>query len=75
MYDVRRVRGIERIGNLDGEVEQHVDAERLPSDSVPERLTFEQLHGDELPAVLLADVVNRADVRDGSAPRLPAPRA
>jgi hypothetical protein len=49
------------------------DAQRPALQPLAERLALEQLHGDEQLAVLLADVVELADVRvvdAGSRPRL-----
>src|SRR5215471_12708298 len=45
MDDAFRVRGFERVRNLDGQIEQRIRFERLAFDPLPERLPFEQLHG------------------------------
>ena len=63
MDDARRVRGIERVGDLLAEIEQIVDRQRTARDARLQRLAFQQLHHHELLAVVLADVVQRADVR------------
>ena len=57
------MRGVERVGDLDAEIEDLVDRQRLAGDVLIERLPVEQLHRDELPALELADVVDRADRR------------
>ncbi len=63
MDDARSVRGVERVGNLDPKLDQLFERHRPVADPVFQRLAFEKLHRDEpLPAVL-ADLVNRADVR------------
>jgi hypothetical protein len=49
MDDVAAVGGVERIGDLDGEVERLVGGKRLAFDAVPQRLAFEPLHDDEWP--------------------------
>ncbi len=56
------VRRIQRVGDLDRHVEQRLNLERLPLDQVPEGLPFQQLHGNEWLAFVLADLVDRADV-------------
>ena len=61
--DAFGVRGVERVGDFDGEREQVFDVQRAAGDAVLERLAVEKFHGDEGLAVLLADVVNGADVR------------
>src|SRR5215472_6260654 len=53
---------IQSVRNLNREVEQCVDLKRLAFDQVPERLSFEQLHGDERLALMFANFVNRADI-------------
>ena len=57
------VRSVQRIGNLDAQIEHRLDLQRLAIDLVPERLPFEQLHGDEGSPIGLVDFVDRADVR------------
>ncbi len=53
---------VQRIGNLDGETDQHIGLYRNPSDAMLQRQAVEKLHGDECLAVLLADVIKSADV-------------
>ena len=62
VHDAFGVRGIECVGDLDGEGKQSVQLERSCADQVFERLAVEKLHGDEGLAVLFADVVNGANV-------------
>jgi len=54
---------IQRVGNLDAQFQHLIHFQSLALDAVLERLTFEQLHSDERLPVLLANVVNRTDVR------------
>ena len=61
--DAVAVRGVERVGDLDTEIEQVVERQRTAREPLLQRLAFEQLHHHELLAVVLADVVQRADVR------------
>ncbi len=53
----------ERIGNLNRQFQHFVERKRLARNAVLHRFTVEKLHSNELLAVLLADVVNGADVR------------
>ena len=63
MQDAFGVRGVERVGDLRGDVEQVPQIERPPDSCAIERLALEQLHREvELPVVLV-EVVDRADVR------------
>ncbi len=61
--DSFRVCGIERVGDLDAQIEHRFDLQRLASDPVPERLPLQQFHGDEGSPIGLVDLVDRADVR------------
>jgi hypothetical protein len=68
MNDAFCMRGVERVGNLDSEVEHLVERERLLSDAMFQRLAFEQLHGDErhrFAATIIhyVDFIYGADVR------------
>ena len=62
MNDVFAVRGIERVGDFDGEAEQDIHFQRAAGDAMLESQAVEVLHGDEGLAVLFADVVDGADV-------------
>jgi hypothetical protein len=57
------VRGIERVGNFDREVEDAGGLHGPAPDQGSEVLAFETLHGNEGFAMFLADVINRADIR------------
>ena len=61
--DAAAMRGVERIGNLHGEVENQADRDRSGFDQLPDRASFEPLHRNERLTLLLAELVNRADVR------------
>ena len=56
------VRGLERVGDLDRERQQQIGLERAPGDAMLQRRPVEELHDEERAAVLLADVVDGADV-------------
>ena len=69
------VRGIEGVGNLDGDGKKLVPFQRTPLDHVLEGHAIEKLHHHEGAAIFFADVVDRTDVgmverRSGA--RLPA---
>ena len=62
--DVGVVRGIERIRDFDAECQHRVQRQTAMIDeSVLQRGAFETLHDDKGAAILLADIVNGADVR------------
>ncbi len=63
VHDSLRVRGIERIGNFDGEIEQAIELHGFAGDDMLERSAIEKFHGDEGFAVFFADVVDGADAR------------
>ena len=56
------MRGIEAVGDLDCQIEDFIRAERLSLNPVLERVAFEELHRNEVPAFMLVDVVDGADV-------------
>ena len=62
MNDAFGMGGIERIGNLDGEPQQRVQFHRTPRDQILQGHALEILHGDKRLAILLANVVDGADV-------------
>src|SRR4051812_24266199 len=62
MDDAAAVGGVEGIGDLDAVLRQGRVLDRLPADLLVERLAFEQFHGDELLAVVVADFIDGADV-------------
>jgi hypothetical protein len=57
------VRGVEGVGNLDPDVHDLVDVEARGAHVMLERLALEPLHHDVMLALVLADVVDGADVR------------
>jgi hypothetical protein len=74
MRNALRVRGFECFGDLDSESEQVVGTRRPLGDALLERHAVEVLHDNAGAAVLLADVVDGADVRvvqGGRGTRLP----
>ena len=71
--DAAAVRGVERLGDLDREVEHPRGRQRSFFDQLLDGPPFEQLHHDERLPVVLAELVDRADVRvlqGGGEPRL-----
>ena len=62
MDDVRAVRRVQGISNLDSDTQYLVGSQRPVSDPVGQRLAFEQLHDDVGLIFVLSDVVDRADV-------------
>ena len=63
MEDALAMRRIERIAELNRDVDHHVQRQRLALDAVLERSPLEQLHHDEVPTFALVDAVYRTDVR------------
>ena len=58
---------------LDGERQKAVQLERMSADRVFQGVALEELHREIVPAVVLADIVERADVgmiQGGSSPGL-----
>src|SRR6266852_1750588 len=62
MDDAFGMRGVQRVGNLDCKFEYLVQGERLAGDYMLERAAVHEFHGDELLAVLLANIVDGANV-------------
>ena len=60
--DAFGVRGVQGVGDFDGEANGLFDFHGTPGDKIFQSDAVEKFHGDEGFAVLLADVVNRADV-------------
>ena len=71
MYDAFAVRGIERVGDLDPEVENFVDRQWPLRHELKQCLALQKLHREERMSLYLADVMQRADIgmiqRRGSA--------
>ncbi len=63
MNDAMRVRGVQRVGNLDSEPEQKVNFQRTPRNAVHQGHAVQKFHGDEGFAVQLTNVVNRTNIR------------
>jgi len=63
MDDALNVCGIERIRDLDTEIQELLQRERLAVNVMAQGIAVDELHGDERLAVLLANVINSADVR------------
>ena len=75
VHDAMGVSGVERVGDLDTEVEQLGQGQRTLRDALPERHTIQKLHRDEAPALRLTDFVDHTDVgmiQSRSGPRFPA---
>ena len=62
MDDALGMRRVQRIGDLDGQRQQRVQFHGTPGDHVLQGHAIQILHGDKRLAVLLANVVNGADV-------------
>ena len=62
MHNAFGVGGIERVCDFDGERKKSLDLHGTSADPVLERCALEQLHGDEGLSVLIADVMDGADV-------------
>ena len=62
MHDAATVRCIECVGNLDAVLHQGGILDRLAADLLVERLAFEQLHRNELFAVVITDFVDGTNV-------------
>ncbi len=63
MHDVLGVCGIQCFGDLDSEFQNDVDLQQRSVEPTPKCLALEQLHHDEGLALVLIDLVDRADVR------------
>ena len=55
--------GVERVGDLDAQIEHSFNFQRFARDPVPKRLSLQQFHSDEGSPVRLVNLVDRADVR------------
>src|SRR5713101_2203217 len=56
------MRRLQRISNLNRKVYEVISLQRLARDALTKRLAFEQLHREEGPRFLFANVVNDADI-------------
>jgi hypothetical protein len=62
VHDPLGMRGVERIGHLDADLQQPLHVHRAAADAMFERGAVHEFHGDEGMAGILADLINRADV-------------
>ena len=62
MDDPRRMRRIERVGDLNGKRQEQIGFQWTSGDAVLQHYAIQILHGDEGLPIVLADVVDRADV-------------
>lgn len=53
---------IQRISNLDAQIEHRFDFQWLAVNPVPERLPLQQFHGDKRSSIGLINFVDRADI-------------
>ena len=63
MHDAEPMCGAQGVSDLDGNLERLVERQRTFPDPLRERLSLQQLHHEERGACVLANVVERADVR------------
>ena len=63
MNDALTVRRVQCIGDLNGQVQNRFDVNGLACNQVLEGLPFQTLHGHERRALVLAEVINGADIR------------
>ena len=63
--DAFGVGDVKGIGNLNRKVEHNRERKRLAMDMLAQGFAVDELHGDERPLVLLANVVDRADAGMG----------
>jgi hypothetical protein len=61
--DAGGVSGVERIGDFNGEREESLCAKDTLCNAIPQSCSLQEFHGDKRLAVLLTDVIDRADVR------------
>ena len=62
MHDPFAVGGVECVGDVDGKRQQGFQVQRTVADQVLERPAFEIFHDDEGTSVLLANVIDGADI-------------
>src|ERR1700747_1582897 len=63
MDDALCVCSVESVGDLNAEIEQCFNFQRLACDHVPECLSLQQFHRDKRSPIDLVNFVDRADVR------------
>ena len=62
MEDPFRVGGLQRVADLNAQIQQFVSPQRFARDTLSKRLALQQFHDDVGPVFVPADVVDRADV-------------
>src|SRR5208282_2444927 len=62
MHNALRVRRIQRIGDLDAEINRRLNLQRLAGDLVPQGVPLKQFHRNEASPIGVIDFVDRADV-------------
>ena len=62
VHDAFVVSNLERVADLDANVDDLVERQRAPFDLLVQALAFQQLHGDEVLAVAFLDGIDGADV-------------
>jgi len=62
MDDVRCVRCLQGVGDLDGQVEEHLYFQRSSLNGVLQGLTVQKFHGNEGLAIYCVNVVYSADI-------------
>ena len=62
MDDALAVRGVERVGDFDCEIEERIQFERPAPDVVVERNTLHEFHHNEGAAFEIAEVMDGADI-------------
>jgi len=75
MHNAARVRGVERIADLDAPLQGLRDLQRMPFDAVLQGRPLQALHHNEVPALVFPDIVDGADagmVQSGGGARFPA---
>ena len=60
--DAFDVGGVQSVGNLDGQAEQNFRLDGLSGDAMLQSHTVQELHNEERMAVMLPDLMNRADI-------------
>ena len=61
--DALCVSGIQSVRNLNRQAEQNIRLQRFSADTMLQRRAVQKLHGDECLAIVLINLMNRADVR------------
>jgi hypothetical protein len=62
MNDTLSVSLIERISNLDRVLQEQIDRQRAARNALRERLAFQVLHDEEVDALVMSEIEQRADV-------------